>query len=68
MSFSALRLRREATSAALAKLNKTSIGPAKTPGEKKETPQERLKRIMSKQLTKQSKYTHPDTIYAVKMV
>jgi hypothetical protein len=25
-------------------------------GEKKETPQERLKRIMSKQLTKQSKY------------
>ncbi|KAI5684544.1 hypothetical protein M9H77_05772 [Catharanthus roseus] len=45
------------TSAALAKLNKAS-GSGNLPkqlGEKKETPQERLKRIMSKQLNKQSK-------------
>lgn len=46
---------REATTAALAKLNKSSAATMKS-GEKKETPQERLKRIMSKQLTKQSKY------------
>ncbi|XP_021677796.2 uncharacterized protein LOC110662929 isoform X2 [Hevea brasiliensis] len=46
------------TSSALAKLTKssTSGGPLKQqPGEKKETPQERLKRIMSKQLNKQIK-------------
>ncbi|KAI6700035.1 hypothetical protein NL676_014359 [Syzygium grande] len=43
------------TSSALAKLTKgTSGGPSKQ-GEKKETPQERLKRIMSKQLNKQIK-------------
>lgn len=44
------------TSSALAKLTKgtTSAGPLKQQGEKKETPQERLKRIMSKQLNKQS--------------
>ncbi|KAF8698680.1 hypothetical protein HU200_034929 [Digitaria exilis] len=43
------------TSAALAKLNKGATGvTGKTPQtEKKETPQERLKRIMSKQLNKQ---------------
>lgn len=45
------------TSAALAKLSKaTGSGSlSKQPGEKKETPQERLKRIMSKQLNKQIK-------------
>ncbi|XP_021642891.2 uncharacterized protein LOC110673681 isoform X2 [Hevea brasiliensis] len=46
------------TSSALAKLTKatTSGGPLKlAPGEKKETPQDRLKRIMSKQLNKQIK-------------
>ncbi|KAL5557007.1 hypothetical protein UlMin_039243 [Ulmus minor] len=46
------------TSSALSKLTKssTSVGPSKQPeGEKKETPQERLKRIMSKQLNKQIK-------------
>ncbi|CAK9166505.1 unnamed protein product [Ilex paraguariensis] len=45
------------TSPALAKLSKaTSSGSlSKQPGEKKETPQERLKRIMSKQLNKQIK-------------
>ncbi|KAI9165980.1 hypothetical protein LWI28_024051 [Acer negundo] len=46
------------TSSALAKLTKsnTSGTPLKQPqGEKKETPQERLKRIMSKQLNKQIK-------------
>ncbi|KAL8477177.1 hypothetical protein ACS0TY_029468 [Phlomoides rotata] len=44
------------TSSALAKLSKvTSSGSlSKQQGEKKETPQERLKRIMNKQLTKQS--------------
>lgn len=44
------------TSSALAKLNKaTSSGSLiKQQGEKKETPQERLKRIMDKQLNKQS--------------
>lgn len=44
------------TSSALAKLSKgASGGTGKTPQtEKKETPQERLKRIMSKQLNKQS--------------
>lgn len=44
------------TSSALAKLSKVaSGGTGKTPQtEKKETPQERLKRIMSKQLNKQS--------------
>ncbi|XP_050124814.1 uncharacterized protein LOC126602041 isoform X2 [Malus sylvestris] len=45
-------------SSALAKLTKgsTSVGPLKQqPVEKKETPQERLKRIMSKQLNKQIK-------------
>ncbi|XP_072978069.1 uncharacterized protein [Typha angustifolia] len=43
------------TSSALAKLNKTATGGPSKPqqGEKKETPQERLKRIMSKQLNKQ---------------
>ncbi|KAG8642614.1 hypothetical protein MANES_12G106800v8 [Manihot esculenta] len=46
------------TSSALAKLTKASSsgGPLKQqPGEKKETPQGRLKRIMSKQLNKQIK-------------
>ncbi|CAI9110170.1 OLC1v1010149C1 [Oldenlandia corymbosa var. corymbosa] len=45
------------TSSALAKLSKvtSSGGLPKQPGEKKETPQERLKRIMSKQLNKQIK-------------
>ncbi|KAM7510387.1 hypothetical protein LguiB_009262 [Lonicera macranthoides] len=45
------------TSSALAKLSKaTSTGSlSKQQGEKKETPQERLKRIMSKQLNKQIK-------------
>ncbi|XP_059623884.1 uncharacterized protein LOC132266892 isoform X2 [Cornus florida] len=45
------------TSSALAKLSKStsSIGLSKQQGEKKETPQERLKRIMSKQLNKQIK-------------
>ncbi|KAK0603333.1 hypothetical protein LWI29_003856 [Acer saccharum] len=46
------------TSSALAKLTKSSTSgtPLKQPqGEKKETPQERLKRIMSKQLNKQIK-------------
>ncbi|KAI4330616.1 hypothetical protein MLD38_028889 [Melastoma candidum] len=45
------------TSSAIAKLTKTSTtgGPLKQPGEKKETPQERLKRIMSRQLNKQIK-------------
>ncbi|XP_038722931.1 CLK4-associating serine/arginine rich protein [Tripterygium wilfordii] len=46
------------TSSALAKLTKTTAsgGPLKQPpGEKKETPQERLKRIMSRQLNKQIK-------------
>ncbi|KAL3526779.1 hypothetical protein ACH5RR_011435 [Cinchona calisaya] len=45
------------TSSALAKLSKaTSSGSlSKQQGEKKETPQERLKRIMSKQLNKQIK-------------
>jgi arginine/serine-rich splicing factor 16 len=45
------------TPSGLAKLTKasTSGGPLKQQqGEKKETPQERLKRIMSKQLNKQS--------------
>ncbi|WOL02796.1 CLK4-associating serine/arginine rich protein [Canna indica] len=43
------------SSSAIAKLSKTPVGGAsKTQqGEKKETPQERLKRIMSKQLNKQ---------------
>ncbi|XP_008805276.1 CLK4-associating serine/arginine rich protein isoform X2 [Phoenix dactylifera] len=43
------------SSSAIAKLSKTATGgPLKTQlGEKKETPQERLKRIMSKQLNKQ---------------
>lgn len=47
------------TSSALAKLSKTStsVGSLKQqPAEKKETPQERLKRIMSKQLNKQSMF------------
>ncbi|KAF6144009.1 hypothetical protein GIB67_017617 [Kingdonia uniflora] len=46
------------TSSALSKLSKptTNTGSLKLPqGEKKETPQERLKRIMSKQLNKQIK-------------
>lgn len=47
------------TSSALAKLSKagTSLGGSskQKPAEKKETPQERLKRIMNKQLTQQSK-------------
>ncbi|XP_042501229.1 CLK4-associating serine/arginine rich protein-like isoform X2 [Macadamia integrifolia] len=46
------------TSSALAKLSKSTVpgGPLKVQqGEKKETPQERLKRIMSKQLNKQIK-------------
>ncbi|XP_020088125.1 CLK4-associating serine/arginine rich protein [Ananas comosus] len=45
------------SSSALAKLRQTATGgSAKTPqSEKKETPQERLKRIMSKQLNKQIK-------------
>ncbi|XP_057961696.1 uncharacterized protein LOC131153415 isoform X2 [Malania oleifera] len=45
------------TSSALAKLSKASGtgAPLKVQGEKKETPQERLKRIMSKQLNKQIK-------------
>ena len=44
------------TSSGLSKLSKpTTIGgPSKQQGERKETPQERLKRIMSKQLNKQS--------------
>lgn len=43
------------TSSALAKLKGAAGGASKQPqGEKKETPQERLKRIMSKQLNKQS--------------
>lgn len=45
------------TSSALAKLSKASAsgGPLKQQqGEKKETPQERLKRIMNRQLNKQS--------------
>lgn len=45
------------TSSGLAKLSKagSSAGPLKQQqGEKKETPQERLKRIMSRQLNKQS--------------
>uniref|UniRef100_A0A803PEW9 Suppressor of white apricot N-terminal domain-containing protein n=1 Tax=Cannabis sativa TaxID=3483 RepID=A0A803PEW9_CANSA len=44
-------------SSAIAKLTKgsTSGGPLKQEGEKKETPQERLKRIMSRQLNKQIK-------------
>ena len=43
------------TLSALAKLKGASGGLGKTPqAEKKETPQERLKRIMSKQLNKQS--------------
>ena len=43
------------SSSALAKLKGASGGVGKTPqAEKKETPQERLKRIMSKQLNKQS--------------
>lgn len=43
-------------SSAQSKLNKTTISSSlsKQQGEKKETPQERLKRIMSKQLNKQS--------------
>lgn len=46
----------DSTSSALSKLSKpTTIGgPLKQQGEKKERPQERLKRIMSKQLNKQS--------------
>ncbi|KAF5958237.1 hypothetical protein HYC85_005462 [Camellia sinensis] len=44
------------TSSALAKLSKsTSSGGLSVSGEKKETPQERLKRIMSRQLNKQIK-------------
>uniref|UniRef100_A0A803KXX3 Suppressor of white apricot N-terminal domain-containing protein n=1 Tax=Chenopodium quinoa TaxID=63459 RepID=A0A803KXX3_CHEQI len=44
------------TSSALAKLKGATGAPSKQPqGEKKETPQERLKRIMSKQLNKQIK-------------
>ncbi|CAL5372948.1 unnamed protein product [Camellia sinensis] len=44
------------TSSALAKLSKsTSSGGLSISGEKKETPQERLKRIMSRQLNKQIK-------------
>uniref|UniRef100_A0A803KSC0 Suppressor of white apricot N-terminal domain-containing protein n=1 Tax=Chenopodium quinoa TaxID=63459 RepID=A0A803KSC0_CHEQI len=44
------------TSSALAKLKGVTGAPSKQPqGEKKETPQERLKRIMSKQLNKQIK-------------
>lgn len=44
------------TTSAIAKLSKasTSGGTSKQQGEKKETPQERLKRIMSRQLNKQS--------------
>lgn len=44
------------TTSAVAKLSKTTPGSSlsKQQGEKKETPQERLKRIMSKQLNKQS--------------
>uniref|UniRef100_A0A7N0T9E1 Suppressor of white apricot N-terminal domain-containing protein n=1 Tax=Kalanchoe fedtschenkoi TaxID=63787 RepID=A0A7N0T9E1_KALFE len=44
------------SSSALAKLSKTAAsGTSSKQGEKKETPQERLKRIMSKQLNKQIK-------------
>ncbi|CAM8907908.1 unnamed protein product [Rhodiola kirilowii] len=44
------------TSSALAKLSKAAAsGTSSKQGEKKETPQERLKRIMSKQLNKQIK-------------
>ncbi|CAN6478627.1 unnamed protein product [Victoria cruziana] len=46
------------TSSALAKLSKPAtagLGSKSQPNEKKETPQERLKRIMSKQLNKQIK-------------
>ncbi|KAL6572946.1 hypothetical protein OROHE_002422 [Orobanche hederae] len=45
------------TSSALAKLSKTAstVNISKQQGEKKETPQERLKRIMDKQLNKQIK-------------
>lgn len=42
------------TSSALAKLKASSSGGPLKQGEKKETPQERLKRIMSQQLNKQS--------------
>jgi hypothetical protein len=50
-------------SSAIAKLSKPisagGVAGKETPqGEKKETPQERLKRIMSKQLNKQSKYVY----------
>jgi arginine/serine-rich splicing factor 16 len=45
----------DSTSSAVAKLKGAVGGVGKTPqAEKKETPQERLKRIMSKQLNKQS--------------
>ena len=45
----------DSSSSALAKLKAASGGVGKThQAEKKETPQERLKRIMSKQLNKQS--------------
>lgn len=42
------------TPSALSKLSKTPGAMKQQPGEKKETPQERLKRIMAKQLNKQS--------------
>ncbi|KAL3813617.1 hypothetical protein ACJIZ3_014885 [Penstemon smallii] len=49
-------LKTPSTSSALAKLSKatSSASLSKPQGEKKETPQERLKRIMDKQLNKQS--------------
>ncbi|XP_024519082.1 CLK4-associating serine/arginine rich protein isoform X1 [Selaginella moellendorffii] len=43
------------TSSAIAKLSKPPAAPKAQQAEKKETPQERLKRIMSKQLNKQIK-------------
>lgn len=43
------------TPSALSKLSKTPGAMKQQPGEKKETPQERLKRIMAKQLNKQIK-------------
>lgn len=54
----------------MAKLSKAAPGGSlKTPqSEKKETPQERLKRIMSKQLNKQSKVSNPSVLSAMKWV
>ena len=60
-------------SSAIAKLSKPvsagGLAAKEAPqGEKKETPQERLKRIMSKQLNKQSMFLAINSLYSSKIL